>query len=71
MNKNQKNYRLTENKIIRISRLFCCFEDAVKEIIRGQKIPQADDLPVYAEMRLKEEIFNIQSNSSQFNENEF
>lgn len=64
MIKKRKNYQVTENEIIQISRLFGCLEDAIKEIIRSHKILQDDDPPVFAEIRLKEEIFNIHSHSS-------
>lgn len=62
MSKKQKSYHLTENNIVRISCLFACMEEAVKEIIRSQH-PSLHDSPLtITEMRLKEEIFKIQSN---------
>lgn len=61
MSKKQKKYYLTENEIVRISRLFGCFEDAVKEIIRARNVLLQDDPPTLAEMRFAEEAFNSKS----------
>jgi sulfur transfer protein SufE len=64
MSNNRKIYHVTESEIVQISGLFGCLEDAIKEIIRSQQILQQDDPPIFAQMRLKEEIFNIRSQSS-------
>ena len=64
IHKKPKNYLLTENEILRISRLLGCLEDAIKEIIRSRKVSHRDDAPTLAEMRLMEDISNIHTDPS-------
>ena len=57
MDVKSKVYRVGEDEIVRISYLFGCLENAIKEIIRHQA--RSDDMPEIAEMTFYEEASRV------------